>query len=82
MVGSENIPSEGPLIICCNHANQFVDASLILANLKRQPYFIGAAKSFKRPIIGTLMKQCQAIPVERAQDLRRDGKGLITNIDE
>jgi glycerol-3-phosphate O-acyltransferase/dihydroxyacetone phosphate acyltransferase len=52
MIGAEQIPSDGPLIICCNHANQFVDASLIIANLKRQPMFIGAAKSFRRPVIG------------------------------
>jgi len=25
VVGLENIPTEGPLIICANHNNQFVD---------------------------------------------------------
>jgi hypothetical protein len=39
-----------------------------------------AAKSYKRALIGTLCKLLGTIPVERAQDIAKFGKGHIISI--
>ena len=43
VIGLENIPLSGPTIICCNHANQFMDAMLVLALCPRPLSFCMAA---------------------------------------
>lgn len=34
IVGKENLPMKGPIIICCNHNSQFIDGALLM-RLKR-----------------------------------------------
>jgi len=81
VLGLENLPQDGPVIICSNHSNQFIDGVLLVSKLPRQIHFIGAAKSVKRPIIGDLMKALGVIPVERAQDIAHKGEGTIIGIE-
>lgn len=81
VLGSGNVPAEGPLLICCNHSNQFVDGCVLLSKLKRDIHFIGAAKSVRRPVIGHLLRLAKTIPVERAQDLQKVGKGQVVRIE-
>ena len=39
VVGLENIPPDGPLIICANHNNQFVDG-IVKNSKKKFEFFI------------------------------------------
>jgi len=49
--------------------------------VKRQVHFIAAAKSMRRPFVGSLIKATGAIPVERPQDLgKENGPGVITDL--
>ena len=41
-VGEHTTPLNGPLIICGNHSNQFVDPMMILTNCPRQTSFLMA----------------------------------------
>ena len=75
--GLENMPMEGPTILCCNHSNQFMDAMLIIAQCPRPLSFCFAASSFSKPIIGYLAKKINVIPVYRAEDSKITGKGKI-----
>jgi len=80
IVGQENIPKTGPVIICGTHANQFLDAMLMNISVPRKLGFIIAAKSYHKAIVGHFAKAAHAIPVERPQDLAKTGTGQIKSI--
>ena len=82
LIGLENIPTSGPTIICCNHANQFMDAMLVLARCPRQLSFCMAASSYSFPIVGYLAKKINVIPVYRPEDSKILGNGLIQMIND
>ena len=77
VTGLNNMPMEGPTILCCNHSNQFMDAMLIIAQCPRPLSFCFAASSFNKPIVGYLAKKINVIPVYRAEDSKMKGKGEI-----
>jgi len=80
-VGLENVPEEGPVIICCNHSNQFIDAFLIGSILKQELSYTIAASSFSKPVIGKLAEAVKAIPVKRPEDSKKKAEGRISFID-
>lgn len=70
--GRENIPKEGPLVICSNHINWF-DPPLIGAavGMRRQVCFMAKAELFDIPIFNCLITKLGAFPVKREKaDLR------------
>lgn len=77
VVGQSNIPENGPLIICGNHANQFIDALIIGSFVKNQLSFTIAASSFKKTVIGWMAKAVNAIPVKRPEDHKVKGAGKV-----
>jgi glycerol-3-phosphate O-acyltransferase/dihydroxyacetone phosphate acyltransferase len=77
VTGLENMPKEGPTILCCNHSNQFIDAMLLIAQCPRPLSFCFAASSFNKPVIGYFAKKIDVIPVYRADDSKITGKGKI-----
>ena len=78
----ENMPQEGPTILCCNHSNQFMDAMLLISHCPRPLSFCFAASSFSKPIVGYLAKKINVIPVNRAEDLKINGRGKITMLSD
>ena len=77
VAGTDNIPMEGPTILCCNHSNQFMDAMLLISRCPRPLSFCFAASSYNKPIIGYLAKKINVIPVYRAEDSKIKGKGKL-----
>ena len=65
IINASNVPKSGPVILCGNHANQFVDALMLISTCDREISFIIAAKSYRRNIIGHIARMVNAIPVER-----------------
>ena len=80
VIGIENVPKSGPTILCCNHANQFMDAMLVLARCPRPLSFCMAASSYSFPIVGYLAKKINVIPVYRPDDSKILGIGFIKMI--
>ena len=78
----ENMPQEGPTILCCNHSNQFTDAMLLISHCPRPLSFCFAASSFSKPIVGYLAKKINVIPVNRAEDLKMNGRGKISMLSD
>ena len=78
----ENMPQEGPTILCCNHSNQFMDAMLLISHCPRPLSFCFAASSFSKPIVGYLGKKINVIPVNRAEDLKMNGRGKISMLSD
>ncbi|KEP66565.1 UNVERIFIED_CONTAM: glycerol-3-phosphate-acyltransferase [Hammondia hammondi] len=73
----ERIPLYGPAIFVGNHNNQFMDASMLVANIPRQVHFLVALKSMKRRVIGFLSRLAGCIPVDRQDDRAFKGPGLV-----
>ena len=71
IIGENNVPKDGPLIICGNHANQFVDAMMIISNVNRSVSFTMAASSYSKPVIGQIAKLLKVIPVHRPEDHKK-----------
>ncbi|KAJ5091474.1 acyltransferase [Penicillium alfredii] len=80
--GAWRIPEKGPvLIVAAPHANQFVDSAILMhllkSQAKRRVSFLIAQKSLNEPYIGTLAACMGTLPVVRAMDLAKPGKGTI-----
>lgn len=72
--GLHKIPKKGPVIfVAAPHCNQFVDPMVLMHILPRPVYFLIAAKSMGRKIIGFFGRLAKAIPVTRPQDLMVKG---------
>ena len=60
--GEDNIPTEGPAIIACNHVS-FLDAVLLMAASPRPIRFVMDHRIFATPVLGWLFRLGKAIPV-------------------
>lgn len=78
VVGREHIPMQGPVIFTVNHANQFMDAVMVVCSGTRQVSYLMAEASWKRRIVGDLAWALGVVPVKRAQDDAKKGTGVIS----
>lgn len=76
VVGRENLPESGGVVICGNHTS-FLDPIhvLLAATKKRQIHVIAKAELFKIPVLNWILKGIEMIPVKR-------GKSDITAVKE
>jgi hypothetical protein len=75
VIGLENVPQYGPVIITGNHANQVIDAVTMVCTCQRTISYLVAKKSWNRPIIGHFAWALGAVPVKCSQDLAEVGVG-------
>ena len=68
VVGSERLPSKGPLVVVANHLNGLIDPLFLLGTLRLPVRFLGKSTLWRIPVLGFLLRQAQAIPVYRRQD--------------
>ncbi len=69
VIGSENTPPEGPLIVACNHASYW-DPMIMGAAFDRPMHFLARKTLFDVPIFGWLIRQTLAFPLNREGDSR------------
>ena len=62
VTGDENIPTNGPAVLVCNHVS-FVDAVLLMAASPRPIRFIMDHRIFKVPVLGWLFRLAKTIPI-------------------
>ena len=80
VIGKDRLPRHGPMILTINHANQFVDAMVVVGTCGNEDFKISllmAEKSFHRPVVGDLASALDVVPVKRAQDDAIRGLGSI-----
>jgi len=67
VTGLENIPSEGPAIVCGNHRSYFDPTALALlfARAGRSARFLGKKEVFDAPVIGAMASAMGGIRVDR-----------------
>jgi len=63
-IGTENIPTEGAVIIASNHIS-LLDPPAVGVLIKRKVHFMAKEELFKVPVIGPLIKSFGAYPVKR-----------------
>ena len=69
VVGSENVPAEGPVIFAGNHPNALMDGWLLTAKCGRWPlHFLANAKLWNYRLLRPLLKVSGAVPVYRRED--------------
>jgi 1-acyl-sn-glycerol-3-phosphate acyltransferase len=60
--GTQHIPTEGPVLLVCNHVS-FIDAVLLMGVSPRPVRFIMDYRIFKTPVLGWMFRLTKAIPV-------------------
>lgn len=70
VVGLENVPPEGPLILLITHTN-FLDPLLAGALMPREVVTMSKVENFWHPIMGILVRLYGAFPVHRGEVDRR-----------
>jgi 1-acyl-sn-glycerol-3-phosphate acyltransferase len=74
--GLENVPSEGPLIVACNHLSLW-DPVIVGCALPRPIIYMAKSELFDIPFVGIIIKALHAFPVRRGQsDLAAIKKAL------
>ncbi|WP_342561833.1 lysophospholipid acyltransferase family protein [Paenibacillus sp. FSL R7-0345] len=64
IVGKENVPKEGGVLLCANHIS-LLDPITIGIKLKRQVKYMAKAELFTVPVLGWLIGKLGAFPVKR-----------------
>ena len=58
-----------------------MDGNILFISAARDVRFLVAGKSMRRPVLKQMFEAADAIPVERAQDLAKQGAGTIQFVD-
>ena len=77
VINKNAIPTEGGVILACNHIS-FADPPLLGLSCKRRLYFMAKSELFKNKLFGALIRALGAFPVERGAG---DGKAIKTGED-
>ncbi len=64
LVGTENEPDNGPLLVCSNHISA-ADAVLVSAATRNQICYMAKKELFGVPLLGKLLRSAGCFPVDR-----------------
>ena len=64
----ERVPAGGPVLLCVNHPNNFIDSLLVGGAVRRKVHYLATAAMFRHPLMARFLLACGAIPVYRKQD--------------
>lgn len=81
IIGRENIPETGGVIICCNHMD-FFDPVLLAVSTKRPIHFMGKKELFKNPIGRVFFENINAFPVDRGTADMKSFKKTLSLLNE
>ena len=75
VVGEENIPDRGPLLIAVNHQNALVDSLIVGWVVPRKITMTAKATLTENPLIAFLFKLLHVVPLRRVSDEARKANG-------
>jgi 1-acyl-sn-glycerol-3-phosphate acyltransferase len=64
----ERVPAGGPILLCVNHPNNFIDSLVVGSVARRKVHYLATAAMFRNPLLARFLLACGAIPVYRRQD--------------
>ncbi|WP_059103536.1 lysophospholipid acyltransferase family protein [Shouchella shacheensis] len=74
VIGKENIPDDGGVLLCCNHISNY-DPPLLGSYIERPVHYMAKQELFDKPVLKWLLPKLKAFPVKRGggdkQSLRR-----------
>ncbi|MGZ4159592.1 MAG: lysophospholipid acyltransferase family protein [Neobacillus sp.] len=62
--GRENFPKEGAVLLCSNHINN-LDPIVVGIMAPRPVHYMAKEEIFKVPVLGNIVRKCNAFPVKR-----------------
>ena len=68
MLGTENIPKDGAIILAPNHCNTLMDALVVLQSRKGPTVFGARADIFNSPVLAKIMTFLRILPMVRERD--------------
>jgi 1-acyl-sn-glycerol-3-phosphate acyltransferase len=68
---SDRVPREGPVLLCINHPNNFIDSLVVGAAVRRKVHYLTTAALFRNRLVARFLLAAGAIPVWRKQDETR-----------
>lgn len=77
IIGKENMPKEGGVLLCANHISN-LDPMTIGIKLDRQVKYMAKAELFKVPVLGWLIDKVGAFPVKRGGVSKESIKTALT----
>jgi 1-acyl-sn-glycerol-3-phosphate acyltransferase len=69
VVGLENFPKEGGVLLCANHIHNF-DPLVVGIMAPRPVHYMAKEEIFSVPVLGNIVKKCNAFPVKRGMSDR------------
>ncbi|MEH7107359.1 MULTISPECIES: lysophospholipid acyltransferase family protein [Bacillaceae] len=79
VIGAENFPKDGGVMLCSNHIHNF-DPIVVGISAPRPVHFMAKEEIFKVPVLGEIVRKCNAFPVKRGMSDRealRKGIGVL-----
>ncbi|MDP4083896.1 MAG: lysophospholipid acyltransferase family protein [Bacillota bacterium] len=79
VLGLENFPKDGGVLICTNHIHNF-DPPVVGITAPRVVHFMAKEELFSLPVLGKIVRMCNAFPVKRGMSDRealRKGLNLL-----
>lgn len=67
-LNASNVPYSGPLIFVMNHPNGLIDPGLVFVALPRKVSFLAKSTLFRIPVLRTILRIVEALPVFRRID--------------
>ena len=64
----ERVPVGGPILLCVNHPNNFIDSLVVGSVVRRKVHYLATASMFRNKLMARFLLACGAIPVYRRQD--------------
>ncbi|MBT2677695.1 1-acyl-sn-glycerol-3-phosphate acyltransferase [Bacillus sp. ISL-35] len=79
IIGRENIPADGGVLLCSNHINN-LDPPVVGITAPRPVHFMAKEELFSVPVLGKIVPHLNAFPVKRGMSDRealRKGLGIL-----
>ena len=64
----ERVPTQGAVLLCINHPNNFIDSLVVGAAVRRKIHYLATAALFRNALLARFLLRMGAIPVYRRQD--------------
>ncbi len=64
VIGLEHFPKDGGVLLCTNHIHNF-DPLVVGISTPRPVHFMAKEEIFKVPVLGNIVRKCNAFPVKR-----------------
>src|SRR5678816_4747546 len=59
----ERVPVGGPILLCVNHPNNFIDSLVVGSVVRRKVHYLATASMFRNKLMARFLLACGAIPV-------------------